>query len=452
MTQSITNTVNNIEQMLLNQKDASKVTKDVVSGMDKTTKFNTIFDKKIEKSSKEIELKNCEKKVSTLADLKNEDVTFDKISGGFRDILKKATDEANVETSLDLTLAKDINEIISQLKEAVKNATEIIENNSSEEEINQDVIEILDEETTYVDLENVLDLTANEENFEKESEDAVFEQILGLIDKNSTKDLNLDFNIEERVDETILDDSQAEIVEFSESIVEEAISTSKVVKTEDFEDLETDDYNIEEDILKELNIESIKVEADTNSDESLMQNQTPEEHAMKAMINQDAEPIEIKIDSTQNIQSSQVQPAKPADINPSRIIDQVVKHLETLQNNSKVNIVLNPESLGKVNIQLLTTKDGLTAQFTVATQEARDLIMKGLDGLKESLISHGVGVDNISVKVSDSQKSEYNQDWTEQDGSRGGNKGQKNPDREEKEKGLFEKMMAQTFEDENGNV
>ena len=210
---------------------------------------------------------------------------------------------------------------------------------------------------------------------------------------------------------------------------------------------------MEEDVLKELNIESIKAETNTSGQEqSLMQNQTPEEYAVKAMINSEIETFEIKIDSTQNIQTQQTQQTKPVEVSPSRIIDQVVKHLETLQNNSKVNIVLNPESLGKVNIQLLTTKEGLTAQFTVTTQEARDLIMKGLDGLKESLISHGVGVDNISVKISDTQKSEYNQDWTEQEGSKGGNKGQKNPDREEKEKGLFEKMMAQTFEEENGNV
>ena len=78
--------------------------------------------------------------------------------------------------------------------------------------------------------------------------------------------------------------------------------------------------------------------------------------------------------------------------------------------------------------------------------------MKGLDGLKESLVSHGVGVDNVSVKVAEGQKSEFKQEWTEQDGSRGGNKKQDQPNKEEKEKGLFEKMMAQNDEEENGNV
>ena len=42
------------------------------------------------------------------------------------------------------------------------------------------------------------------------------------------------------------------------------------------------------------------------------------------------------------------------------------------------------------------------------------------------------------------KKSEYNADWTEQDGSRGGNKEQNRQNREEKEKGLFEKTMEET--------
>ena len=72
--------------------------------------------------------------------------------------------------------------------------------------------------------------------------------------------------------------------------------------------------------------------------------------------------------------------------------------------------------------------------------------MKGLDGLKETLTAHGVSCDNISVKVSDSQKSEYQEDWTEQDGSEGGNANQQQAKKEEKEKGLFEKTMKETCE------
>jgi len=215
------------------------------------------------------------------------------------------------------------------------------------------------------------------------------------------------------------------------------------------------DFNLDEEMLKELKIESVKADTGTLEGDSLLQNQTPEEQGVKIMLNQQAEGFDLKFDKAINLQQTQTTPsvqAKAVDINPSKIIEQISKQLEGMQNNSKVSIVLNPESLGKVNIHLMSTKEGLTAQIMVSSPETRDILMKGLDGLKESLLSHGVGVDNVSVKVGDAEKSEYNADWTEQEGSRGGNKEQGKSNQQEKEKGLFEKLMAQNVEDENGKV
>ena len=78
--------------------------------------------------------------------------------------------------------------------------------------------------------------------------------------------------------------------------------------------------------------------------------------------------------------------------------------------------------------------------------------MKGLDGLKDTLLAQGVSVDNVSVKLSESQEAEYNADWTEQEGSSGGNKeqrGSKEGSKDERER--FEQMMS-FAQDENGNV
>jgi len=134
------------------------------------------------------------------------------------------------------------------------------------------------------------------------------------------------------------------------------------------------------------------------------------------------------------------------------IIEQITKQLESLHHGSKLNIVLNPESLGKVSIQITKSAEGMSAQFTVASQEAREVLMKGIDGLKDGLLSHGVNIDNVSVKMNETQKSEYNQDWTEQENSNGGNKGQKQQSKEEKQKGLFEQVFAQADLEKDGNV
>ena len=209
---------------------------------------------------------------------------------------------------------------------------------------------------------------------------------------------------------------------------------------------------ISEEELKELNIESVEAETSgsNSGDADLMQHQSAEEQGVKAMIQGEAD-FSAEIKPAMQTQTAQNTNAKAvtAEISPSRIIEQITKQMEGI-GNSKVNIVLNPESLGKVSVQLINTKEGLSAQFTVATQEAKNLIMKGLDGLKDTLMSHGVSVDNVTVKLNDTQESEYNADWTEQEGSRGGNKEQ-NPQREQRDKEQFEKMMS-FIENENGKV
>ena len=229
----------------------------------------------------------------------------------------------------------------------------------------------------------------------------------------------------------------------------ETQTTSKEVSKETEQSLED---IIDEDQLKELKIESIEAEtSDSTGEDDIMQNQTPEEQGVKAMLQADADFAEVKTEAkpAQTVQNT-TKPTSSSEVTSNKIIEQITKQMEGMYNGSKVNMVLNPESLGKVSIQLINTKEGLSAQFTVATQEARNLIMKGLDGLKDTLMSHGVSVDNVSVKINDAQESEYNADWTEHEGSRGGNKEQ-GSQKEQRGKEQFEQMMS-FIENENGKV
>ena len=253
-------------------------------------------------------------------------------------------------------------------------------------------------------------------------------------------------NLEEEDDDKKKDDGETEVK--SEPEVETQ-TTSKEVSKETEQSLED---IIDEDQLKELKIESIEAEtSDSTGEDDIMQNQTPEEQGVKAMLQADADFAEVKTEAkpAQTVQNT-TKPTSSSEVTSNKIIEQITKQMEGMYNGSKVNMVLNPESLGKVSIQLINTKEGLSAQFTVATQEARNLIMKGLDGLKDTLMSHGVSVDNVSVKINDAQESEYNADWTEQEGSRGGNKEQ-GSQKEQRGKEQFEQMMS-FIENENGKV
>ena len=461
MTQAVSNTLNNLQEMMTQVKqEPNKLNaiSEVVSA-DKTTKsqkeFSNIFDKQVAKEEKI--------NVKTLADvkIKNQDQQKNDNWANFQEIVSKISDEANVETALDLTLARDIGEIISQLKQAIDETVDETEDLIEKTDVVEDITtQTVGEEELLSGVISVdEELTAAEDENEDEDENVVLEQLMLLTaNKNSSTT-----EITDKIDSLVGKD-------FQKTTQDVEIKTVDVEMLENFESLSAEDsvnntkaevnntleQILDEDILKELNIESVKAEVD-NSGDGLMDMQTPEEQGVKAMLTQEFDNFDMSLEKVNNLQTNQTIQATPqakvVDVNPSKILDQITRQLEGLQNNSKVNIVLNPEALGRVTIQLVKTGEGLSAQLTVANQEVRDMLMKGLDNLKETLLSQGVGVDNVTVKVSDTQKSEYNADWTEQEGSRGGNKEQGRSNREEKEKGLFEKMMAQTTaKEENGNV
>ena len=304
-----------------------------------------------------------------------------------------AEQDNDTEAVLQNPLVEQITEQVEQVEDTVKNVAEKVIENVSET------------------LENKLNVTINGIDLDKVLEDFEF---------NNTDDLP-------------------------------EIQPLKAENTEESEGKTLEEL-VDEDTLRELNIESVETDTSSGEEESsdLMQNQTAEEQGIKASLQQaDANFGELKTDSTQsNVSLQAAKPTGNSDVTPSKIIDQISKQMENMNTGSKVNIVLNPESLGKVSVQLINTKEGLSAQFTVATQDAKNLIMKGLDGLKDSLLAQGVNVDNVTVKLSETQESEYNADWTEQEGSRGGNKEQGSR-KGQKEKERFEEMMSFAQNEEN---
>lgn len=331
------------------------------------------------------------------------------------------------------SVAYDIRQLIAFLKSAGDDTS----SNTEETEVEDiDGTETLDADEITKKLLNL-----EEEDDDKKKDDGETEVKSELEAETQTDDLTNN-NID-----SFLEDFEVTTEEVQSN--SETQTTSKEVSKETEQSLED---IIDEDQLKELKIESIEAEtSDSTGEDDIMQNQTPEEQGVKAMLQADADFAEVKTEAkpAQTVQNT-TKPTSSSEVTSNKIIEQITKQMEGMYNGSKVNMVLKPESLGKVSIQLINTKEGLSAQFTVATQEARNLIMKGLDGLKDTLMSHGVSVDNVSVKINDAQESEYNADWTEQEGSRGGNKEQ-GSQKEQRGKEQFEQMMS-FIENENGKV
>lgn len=96
------------------------------------------------------------------------------------------------------------------------------------------------------------------------------------------------------------------------------------------------------------------------------------------------------------------------DISTSDILNQITGKITLPQDNatSKVNIILQPENLGKVSVEILQTKDGVVAKMLAETPQVKELLDKSIESLKNNIASLGVNVNSISVKVEESASSQ----------------------------------------------
>lgn len=83
------------------------------------------------------------------------------------------------------------------------------------------------------------------------------------------------------------------------------------------------------------------------------------------------------------------------------VLNQVTTKFEQLKDGTttKVNIILKPENLGKVSVELISRPEGISAKILADTTQVKEILDKSIDTLKNSLQTQGVNVNNISVKV-----------------------------------------------------
>ena len=471
MTQALINSLNIVSEKVNLTNKMSKS-----SGMD----FGKIFENK----TGEINKNNTDtKSIKPEQNNKNTDTKPVNTNSQEQPVNEKnTTDNTNTDNTTDKTISNDstettesnITETTGNNTQQTQDATETKENKSKtsdntdekeavttdeentnntvteEDSVSEEEITVTEEEPTMYNELITLDDTAALLMFQSQIQKTVAvstENEQTTTDENSTNTKNTVLRQDLNSTDTTTNKDTEVLKQFDAQIKKgaEIINKTPAETTHSKIGLNKPSNVVNESIVKELNVEVLSSQsAETESSMGdLMQNQSPQEQAARVMIQGD-----IKYESVASEISKNITPVKTTTIAPGRIIEQITKQLETMFNNSKLNMVLNPGSLGKLNLQLVNTKDGILAQFTVTTQEARDALMKGLSGLKESLLANGVNIDNVSVKLESSEGDTEN-DYTEQEGSRGGYKRQ--GEKRQKEDGKnFEEMMF-SLENE-GNV
>jgi flagellar hook-length control protein FliK len=75
----------------------------------------------------------------------------------------------------------------------------------------------------------------------------------------------------------------------------------------------------------------------------------------------------------------------------------------TREGGAEARIVVEPPALGRVDISLRSSANGVEANFRVDNEELRQMVQKQLDSLKESLTAQGIHVSGMTVDIKNNE-------------------------------------------------
>lgn len=300
---------------------------------------------------------------------------------------------------------------------------------------NVDTKNVVLKDTSLQTNEVAVDMTVADSS--EVTEDLVVDTELNKDNKLASDSVSSDTSSDLQDVESVADDVDSTMEENNSSSDENAQGETQDdnVKAEDKSELKKNFFtsSVSEDV------EPVDTQADTNNMQTVETVSVHKIHSQQSSMTV----------GTQTTASASNQ----VNISKEDVLAQIHSKLQMMNStsNAKLTMVLNPESLGKVSIQLINTKDGLTAELQVASQTVKDILDSNLSNLKDTLSAQGVQVNDMSVKVSQSENN-ADMDYTEQEGNGGNKQEQEKRHQEQEQEKEFEKMFSKFQNDEEQEI
>lgn len=155
-----------------------------------------------------------------------------------------------------------------------------------------------------------------------------------------------------------------------------------------------------QDIKVEVQKHTTDSDADTSSSNKQNQDASVEHANLNTIFNN-----VTKVNTVESFGNELVQIQQLRDI-ANQVVEQIKVIIKPDQTSMEMN--LNPESLGKVNLVVAEKNGLLTAQFTVQNEIAKEALESQMQTLKDNFTNQGLKVDAVEVLVSNTPFSQDN--------------------------------------------
>lgn len=165
-----------------------------------------------------------------------------------------------------------------------------------------------------------------------------------------------------------------------------------------------------EDMIVEVDIKTIPVQsgalsvADEITKLAMGENNTLNSISSSNTITYDSTGINAVIKNIANLTKTTQAQAQTENPSMEDLINQVTNKITQLKDSStqKLTMVLRPNDLGRLQIELVSNQNGLTTQIMAQNEQVRAYIEKNIDSLRTQLAENGVNVNAIQIKTAGS--------------------------------------------------
>ena len=442
------------EKILGTEMDSSSLEKAYTALQEKISEFTNQS-----KDNAEVNTENTEKLASLISDKSNNTEIINNLSA----LIDEAVQESGLSSNNDkLELAKDI---ISTIKAAAENilsqsnisSNQISENTVTAEEMVLMNSEVSDEAAQLLDTdtESKQSLLNAETLAESSSEDMAesnnMQKLAEAADMAVEENINNKQSNEKLSQETAKETLKDTVKESAKDIVKDTIKQTDTVSVKDVQkEFKTANVEVTESLRGESNAKA-EIKANTvnfsETGKNLQNNLNQKEMVMTQNIHEEnfsasqndkgnnfnyflksSAEAQAKYDTAQSKEAQ-----APYNMKEPRDIERLVRTMQSSvsKGQSKLTVVLTPENLGRMQIQLSESGGKITAKFLSDNENSHKLIMAQSDLLKNQLSEKGIVVDNMEFAYNDAMSKQQNNDEQGRRTSKQAQKGKSFGNREE---------------------
>ena len=433
------------EKILGTEMDSSSLEKAYTALQEKISEFTNQSKDNAEVNTENTAVNTAEN-TEKLASLINDKSNNTEIINNLSALIDEAVQESDLPSNNDkLELAKDI---ISTIKAAAENilsqsnisSNQISENTVTAEEMVLMNSEVSDEAAQLLDtdIESKQSLLNAETLAESSSEDMAESNNMQKLAEAA--DMAVEENINDKLSKDTVKESVKDTAKQSDTVVvkdiQKEFKTANVEVTESLRgesnakaEIKANTVNFSEtgkNLQNNLNQKEM-VMTQNNAGENFSASQNDKGNNFNYFLKSSAE-AQAKYDTAQSKEAQ-----APYNMKEPRDIERLVRTMQSSvsKGQSKLTVVLTPENLGRMQIQLSESGGKITAKFLSDNENSHKLIMAQSDLLKNQLSEKGIVVDNMEFAYNDAMSKQQNNDEQGRRTSKQAQKGKSFGNREE---------------------